>query len=368
MTGLRFGDALEFSAHVFCCERRRRRKLAEESESRDRKTGNWPQHKKCCLAPPSPHIGPYAEKSVEQVCAFLMSTHTRLGVVGAASALGGEPGLLRRIAEYILQPRCFILTASSSAAMVWSTEGKALLHLPHDDDVLAVRLCEKTAVVISISRSGVVKRWSLFDNGELLSTFESMSPVTCADAQGSSDRLLMGSADGVCRMFSLRTQELLRTFNHGGPISAVALEPAGDLMLTGSWVALCIDFAANKMLFAEGSKACLQRCEGPSNLSLFQHPAEVLAVDMDLAHEYILTGTSDGVATLWKTSGKIIQSFRGHEDAIVSVSVDGLQGLVLTGSLDCTAKLWALDGRLLSTLQHPGPVTDVSLRCAAVAR
>ena len=66
-------------------------------------------------------------------------------------------------------------------------------------------------------------------------------------------------------------------------------------MMTGSWLSLRIDFAEKKMLFAEGSKACLQRCEGQQNPRVLHHTAQVLAVDMDLTHDFLLTGFMGGL-------------------------------------------------------------------------
>lgn len=144
------------------------------------------------------------------------------------------------------------------------------------------------------------------------------------------------------------------------------MDVEGNRMLTGSWAALRIDFVREQMAIADGSKAFMQGCGRElKDVTVFPHAAQVLALDMDLEHDLVLTGCSDGIARLWTASGKVVQSFQGHEDAVTTVALDATQGLVLTGSRDCYVKIWDLGGQLLATLPHHGPVAKVTLRRAA---
>lgn len=308
-------------------------------------------------------LSPYSDDSISQLWAFLACTHPRLGKFSPAAALSREPGLLGNIAEGILEPRCFVLTASLGDVLVWSESGQLLLRLHHGGEVMATQLCFDPDVVVSIAKDGSVKQWAVYGQGEMLSCLQCMCPVLSAAVSG--DLVLLGTDAGACHLYSLRRGELLRTIQHGSPVSSVALEARSHKMLTAPWAALRVDFARELVVFASDAKACSESTGGDErDVIVFNHDACVVALDVDFTHGYVFTGTSRGTCTLWSSTGGLLHTCCRHVDAITSVAVNASRDCLLTGSCDGTAKLWRLDGRLIATFQHDGPVACAGLRCA----
>ena len=97
-----------------------------------------------------------------------------------------------------------------------------------------------------------------------------------------------------------------------------------------------VDYAALSPIYTLN-----QLLQGIRERNQFSHGAEVLSVAFSPDGSQILTGSSDGTATLWSRQGEQIAQF-SHGDAVWSVafSPDGSQ--ILTGSLDGTATLWSV--------------------------
>lgn len=56
-------------------------------------------------------------------------------------------------------------------------------------------------------------------------------------------------------------------------------------------------------------------------------------------HKYLLVGSKDGKARIWKIGTNKREVLKGHTKAITGVA-DFEEDFVITGSLDCSLKLW----------------------------
>lgn len=77
-----------------------------------------------------------------------------------------------------------------------------------------------------------------------------------------------------------------------------------------------------------------------------------------------VTGSEDGNVRLWDMStGKVIRTFRGHEDRVSSAAFSGDGSKVVTGSWDGTARLWDCEtGQVIRTFsEDAGYVQSVAI-------
>jgi WD40 repeat protein len=75
----------------------------------------------------------------------------------------------------------------------------------------------------------------------------------------------------------------------------------------------------------------------------------------------VVTGSPDGVVSLWDCQGKIIRTFKAHKSSVLSAAFSPGSNYILTGSMDRTARLWNLEGKQLRELPgHGGFVLSVT--------
>ena len=92
----------------------------------------------------------------------------------------------------------------------------------------------------------------------------------------------------------------------------------------------------------------------------FQNLSSVSSVAFAPDGKTILIGI-DKTAKLWSVSGKLLQTFQGHQNDVTNVAFSPDGKSILTGSEDKTAKLWSINGKLLQTFQgHQNVVTSVA--------
>ena len=161
-------------------------------------------------------------------------------------------------------------------------------------------------------------------------------------------QLVSGDANGILKIWDVRTRKLIRTFENGyGQIHAVAFSPSGKEVFAGrdGWSLQLIDAASGKEIQS------FRGSEGTINAAAFFPDGHQLA-----------TGGSNSDAYLWDVqSGRMLLHFEGHTSGVYSVAFtpDGKQ--ILTASFDQTIRVWdTAKGTLLRTL--PGSWAWRSLR------
>lgn len=86
--------------------------------------------------------------------------------------------------------------------------------------------------------------------------------------------------------------------------------------------------------------------------------------DSVLLGDFILTGSADGVARLWRSNAfkRTIQAYLGHFESITAVAFSPRGSICITASDDYTFKIWEVKtGKLLNTFSgfHGFPITQI---------
>jgi hypothetical protein len=109
--------------------------------------------------------------------------------------------------------------------------------------------------------------------------------------------------------------------------------------------------------------------EAASYASLAAHTGAVRTAAFSPDGRYVATGSDDGTAAIWSTTGQGAPiRLRGHGGPVTQVtfSSDGAQ--VVTGSADSTVRVWAVDGRgELAMFKVGAPVTALLYAGSGVA-
>ncbi len=143
--------------------------------------------------------------------------------------------------------------------------------------------------------------------------------------------------------------KLLRTLEeHVGVVLSVAFDSAGQTLISGSGDGLVSlwDVASGKLL---------RNLEG--------HASPVYGVSFDPVGRTLASGGFEQTVKLWDVaSGKLLRTLEGHASSVFSVTFDPLGQTLASGGFDQTVKLWDMaSGKLLRTLEgHASPVFSVT--------
>jgi WD40 repeat protein len=173
--------------------------------------------------------------------------------------------------------------------------------------------------------------------------------VALDDVSFSGDGKLVGAAgaDGITRLWSVRTRALVSQFSQAGAVRALALSP------DGKWLAMAgtDDVARIFPLTGGGPPIALQ------------HAAVVDDVAFSADSRYLATGAADGLAHIWQVgTWQPGTTFTGHAAAVTSVAFSPDGTLLLTASLDHDARIWRVaTGKTVRVLEgHAGSVSGAA--------
>jgi WD40 repeat protein/serine/threonine protein kinase len=148
---------------------------------------------------------------------------------------------------------------------------------------------------------------------------------------------LLGSADGIMRIWDLETGAEVQIFNgHTGAVWSVALSADGRHALSAG-----MDRTIRLWDVESGRELRLWQGTGESSL-----PTYAVAFSPD--GRRALSGGMDKILRLWDVhTGKELGRFAGHADGILSVAMSPDGRRALSGGLDRTVRLWDLESRQL---------------------
>ncbi|XP_027344964.1 WD40 repeat-containing protein HOS15-like isoform X2 [Abrus precatorius] len=153
---------------------------------------------------------------------------------------------------------------------------------------------------------------------------------------------------------------------HTSEVCACAWSPAGSLLASGSG-----DSTARIWTIAEG------RCKpasqnGPLNVLVLKHvrgktnekSKDVTTLDWNGEGTLLATGSYDGQARIWTTSGELRSTLSKHKGPIFSLKWNKKGDYLLTGSCDQTAIVWDVKAEEWKQQFefHSGPTLDVDWR------
>ncbi|XP_019446830.1 PREDICTED: F-box-like/WD repeat-containing protein TBL1XR1 isoform X1 [Lupinus angustifolius] len=152
---------------------------------------------------------------------------------------------------------------------------------------------------------------------------------------------------------------------HTSEVCACAWSPTGSLLASGSG-----DSTARIWTIAEGK--CKTASQKPFNAVVLKHVRgrtneknkDVTTLDWNGEGMLLATGSYDGQARIWTTTGELRNTFNKHKGPIFSLKWNKKGDYLLTGSFDKTAIVW--DMKTEEWKQqfefHSGPTLDVDWR------
>ena len=187
------------------------------------------------------------------------------------------------------------------------------------------------------------------------------APITALAFTPDSRQLVSASEDKTIRLWDLATGKTLRVIRgvsgppHFGEIGAMALAPDGRLLAAAVRAEAPVKSAIIRLYdLASGDQVGL----------LAGHDGDIHSLAFAPDGRHLISGGSDGTATIWDTDArKAVHVLKEHRDAVSAAgfSPDGLRAV--TASLDHSLRLWRVaDGALLREMTgHTGEVVSMAI-------
>jgi WD40 repeat protein len=234
----------------------------------------------------------------------------------------------------------YVLTASGTAAWIWDISTGQLLHtLTHAEEVQAAAWSPDGQFVLTGARDGSVHFWDTV--GEELFTFagESGDSITAVQFSPDGQSIVAAAFDSGIRVWNLQTHQQSLTLPGNAGTESVTFSPDGQYLLSGGW----------------DNRARLWDAETGSELMVFEghssrptpsgaHVIDGIVKDVAFSPDgsYVLTGSADFTARLWRTSsGQTIRVFPHETEVTTAVfSPDGRYILTSSGN---TVRQWRMN-------------------------
>jgi len=246
-----------------------------------------------------------------------------------------------------------ILTGSSDqTAGLWDMTGKRLLEMKHTAPVSAAAFTADGTGILTGTTAGDV--WLRDFKGNLMGrmTLPGRQIKWLASSPDGQDLFIGTTRTIYCGNVPTKTDPKIGLPPKMSPkiiiqgqsrLHAAALSPDGRFIAT---------------VFA-GQPATLRRSTG-EQLGTFDvngHHKQTASLAFSADGHYLLTGSADQTARLWRIDGHLLQVFHGHTDDVTAVGFAENQQFIVTGSADNRIRLWMLkDNARMIMEPRNGPV------------
>ena len=272
--------------------------------------------------------------------------------------LEGHSSIVRRVSSS-RDGQLLVSASDDGTVKLWKQDGKLLKTIPVDShSVNSVNFSPDDQMFASANFDGTVKLWSR--DGHLLRTLKGHKGNVLDISFSPDGQLLAAVAANEVRLWN-RDGTLLKILpKNSDGVSAISFSPDGN-KLTDDVNA--ISFSPDSQTFASASRdgaLKLWSRDGRLLKTWKGHNNQVSSVSFNLDGQTLVSSCVDGTITLWSRDGRKLKTWRGHNSPVSSVSFSPDGRFLASASSDKTVKLWSRDGQLIRTIQgHTNWVTSV---------
>ncbi len=270
----------------------------------------------------------------------------------AIFTLSGHTGAISSIA-FTPDDNTIITTSKDGTTRLWNDEAGLTPDIltGHRDTIRALDFNANGTRIASGGVGQIVYIWDTGNNEIIDRLIEHTSTINDVAFHPTNENLLatVGN-DTRAYLWDLNTGEVLEPpMDHDANVTAVIFNPDGSTLITGS---------------ADGL-ITLWDTETHQRLLTLENESPVRDVAVSADGTLLAVGLENNTAVIWDIqngSNQIIHTFAEHEGPVNTVTFSPDDQYLATGSEDNTAKIWNVDsGEIVRTLTgHSGPITDVA--------
>ncbi|MBK6267273.1 caspase family protein [Marivirga sp. S37H4] len=285
------------------------------------------------------HIARYIKNKNSQVLtsddAYLLkgkiSNVLRMWEVKSGKSFIEFSGHEKAVIDFELSPdeKMLATAGGEGDVIVWETQsGKSLKLLQgHRSPVFDVRWSHDQTKLVSTSWDGQVLVWDLTTEKIVSNIYQQNTSAYAVSFTHDDLYLIVASLDKKLELYEVATGQLVKTFiGHTQNVNEIILsDQAGEFM----------------SLSDDGTAISWNIYDGMMR-KRFSHPMGTIRAGM-FHNDHFLSGGEDRIIRIWdRKSGKIIQTFEGHQATVSSLNIHKSDNLLISGDLDGVTKFWDL--------------------------
>lgn len=238
-----------------------------------------------------------------------------------------------------------IATAGSDKTVkIWTTQGRLVHSLPHDNTVFEVKFSPKGDRLVAGSLDGKVRLWSR--DGTLLTTIQAHSaPVWSVAFSPDGEIVASASGDTTVKLWHPDGSEVATLTGPTGALWSVAFSPDNQTLAASS-----VDGEITRWR-RDGS--FIETLVKPEN----QRRSAIWDITFSPDGNTLVSANADRTVKLWHLDGSPNQVLSGHTREVNGVAFSPDGKTIASVSADETVKLWTANGTLLQTLRGHGDFT-----------
>lgn len=231
-----------------------------------------------------------------------------------------------------------LLAAHGKQVSLWNLKRKKLSEIKFQRRVRLARFSPDGKYIAVATQDTLTE---VFDrNGQSIGKFYYDAPFSSVAFSPDSKQIIGTTLDGFAIVWNIENQkQILELQNpNDDEIGSAAVSPDGQYILTSGENARLWDWQGNEI----GS---------------YSHNEYIVSVAFAPGGKFLVTGSLDKTAKIWKLNGELLAILEGHTGEVNSAKFSPDGNYVITASDDNTVKLWDTNGNeLFSYNKHNEPV------------
>jgi WD40 repeat protein len=215
----------------------------------------------------------------------------------------------------------------------------------------------------ALGDNNTVKWWDL-STGRVIKTLEGPSSPVYSVAFSPDGKTALSGSGNTVKWWDLSTGRVIKTLKgHSSSVKSVAFSPDGKTALSSSFSGISILSSGKMLYYKEKTVKWWDLSTGRVINTLKGHSRTVKSVAFSPDGKTALSGSWDKTVKWWDLStGRVINTLKGHSRTVKSVAFSPDGKTALSGSGDKTVKWWDLStGRVINTLEgHSESVHSVA--------
>lgn len=200
----------------------------------------------------------------------------------------------------------------------------------HKESIRSIEFSRSGKYIVSAGEDNQIKIWDV-ETGRNLRTIKAhIDPITSVLFSQDEKLIFSAGEDGAVCIWNFSGTKIKEIKDHQGPVMKIALSNNGLIATAG-----------------DDGKIFIYSNDYTKKISIDAHSNTARSVVFSSDGSMLLSASEDRLVKLWKVDGKLLRTFKGHEDIVNLANFINSGKNILTASDDGTHRIFSLEGKEL---------------------